>query len=165
MTEAEIQRQFYRPICTEPEIDRIFNVQNTDDYLLKLRADTAVDHMRLFRVLRNRCLRNPDNWSLTNSFDQSTFSNYVGRLRQQEKEMCSGITAGFVFSNDPNGACERTDYGDIITVSNALEYFLFYMNMAYLDFGVEVPGHVRLAAQSCHQNHAKDRSARLRHGC
>lgn len=147
MTKAELQRQFYRPICTEPEIDRIFDVQNTDDYLLKLRADTAVDHMRLFRVLRNRCLRNPDNWSLTNSFDQSTFSNYVARLPQQEKAMCSGVTAGFVFSNDPNGACERTQYGDIITVSNSLEYFLFYMNTAYLDFGVDVPGHVRLAAQ------------------
>jgi len=61
--------------------------------------------------------------------------------------MCSDITGGLVFSNDPNGACERTDYGDIITVSSALEYFLFFMNMAYLDFGVEVPSHVRVAAQ------------------
>ena len=46
-------RQLYRPVCNEAEIDRIFDVRNGADHLLKLRANTIVDHMRLFRVYRN----------------------------------------------------------------------------------------------------------------
>lgn len=147
MDEQPIQRQFYRPICSEAEIDRIFDVKNTADYLLKLRADTAVDHMRLFRVLRNRYLNNPTGWTLTGGINDKGFKQYASSLDPGVALLCSKITAGHVFSNDPNGACMRTPYGDLIIVSNSLEYFLFYMNMAYLDFGVEVPTQVRRAAQ------------------
>lgn len=40
MNELEIQKQFFRPICNEFEIERIFNVQNSEDLLLKIRAET-----------------------------------------------------------------------------------------------------------------------------
>lgn len=68
-TPIEIQKLFYRPICNEEEIDRIFNIQNAQDYLLKLRADTIVDHMRLFRVYRNKAIEQGDKWSLEKSFE------------------------------------------------------------------------------------------------
>jgi hypothetical protein len=45
----EFEKHFFRPVCNEQEIERIFNVKNANDYLLKLRAETIVDHMRLFR--------------------------------------------------------------------------------------------------------------------
>lgn len=56
MDELEIQKTFFHPICNKSEIDRIFNVQCAADHLLKLRAETIVDHMRLYRVYRNKAL-------------------------------------------------------------------------------------------------------------
>lgn len=147
MDESEIQKQFYRPICSEEEIDRLFSVKTSDDYLLRLRADTAVDHMRIFRVLRNRYLQSPAGWTLASAFKDHLFGEYVSLLDVDLRSKCSGITSGLIFSNDPNGACSKTPYGNVIVVSCALEYFFFYMNMAFLDFGVKVPGKVRLAAQ------------------
>ena len=64
----EIQKSFYRSICNEEEIERIFNLKSPMDYLLKLRADTIVDHMRLFRVYRNKTLAKGNDWSLENAF-------------------------------------------------------------------------------------------------
>lgn len=124
MEELEIQKMFYFPVCSKEEIERIFEVKNTADYLLKLRADTVVDHMRLFRVMRNRALRNEKDWTLTGAFNQLPFSKYVSSLPESQQKKCAPITAGFIFSNDPNGSCMRTEYGDIIVVSIALEYFL-----------------------------------------
>ena len=143
----EVQKLFYKPFCSDAEIERIFNVRNAHDYLLKLRADTIADHMRLFRVYRNRALKNPNNWSLTHSFSQKVFQRYLSLLDAESRKICKKVSAGFVFSNDPNGACIKTSYGNIVVVSNALEYFLFYMNMGHLDLGFQVPTHVRLASQ------------------
>lgn len=142
-----IQKLYYSSFCSNEEIERIFNVRNAHDYLLKLRADTIVDHMRLYRVYRNRALKNPSKWSLTQSFSQKVFQQYLALLDSRSRDICRDIPAGFVFSNDPNGACMKTPYGNIIFISNALEYFLFYMNIAHLIVGFEVPTHVRLASQ------------------
>jgi hypothetical protein len=49
MNEIEIQKMSFHPVCNKDEIERIFNVTTASDYLLKLRAETIVDHMRLFR--------------------------------------------------------------------------------------------------------------------
>ena len=48
-----MQRTWYHGICSEAEIDRILNVQNGEDYILKLRADTIADNIRLWRVYRH----------------------------------------------------------------------------------------------------------------
>jgi hypothetical protein len=147
MDAIQSERLFYFPICSNQEIDRILSVQNTDDYLLRLRANTVVDHMRLFRVMRNRCLKNEKDWNFTRSFKDEDFREYLALLPPEYKSKCEGIPAGYLFSNDPHGACRRTEYGDLIMVSNSIEYFLFYMNLSYVSFGIDVPASVRLAAQ------------------
>jgi hypothetical protein len=38
MEKIEIQKFSYRTICNETEIDRIFNIKNGADHLLKIRA-------------------------------------------------------------------------------------------------------------------------------
>ena len=76
----EIQKHFYRPICNEEEIERIFNIQNAQDYLLKLRADTIIDHMRLFRVYRNKAKEQGDKWSLERSFVSYHFTHFKNSL-------------------------------------------------------------------------------------
>jgi hypothetical protein len=142
----EFQKHFFRPVCNEQEIERVFNVKDANDYLLKLRAETIVDHMRLFRVYRNKALMDQNNWSLESSFDRSHYDAFLHHLPPQDQERCRATTHGNIFSNDPNGSIFATDYGPIITISDSLRFFLKFMHLALLDFGGTVPTHVRLNA-------------------
>lgn len=146
MDNIVIQRQFFRPICNEQEIDRIFNVQNASDYLLKLRAETIVDHMRLFRVYRNKALSNPEQWSLERSFTTSHFQRFLASIDRDEQSKCSAVTFGNIFSNDPNGIIFSSEYGPIITLSEALHFFLKFAHLALLSFESDVPSRVRFNA-------------------
>jgi len=156
-----IEKQFYRPVCNEAEIDRIFNVKDATDYLLKLRADTIVDHMRLFRVYRNYALANEGKWSLEQSFKTQHYTNFFNKLDKEKKELCSDITFGNIFSNEPNGQIFRTDYNPIITICDSLRFFFKFMNLGLMDFGKRIPAHVshnsiRIALRVMLQSEALD---------
>jgi len=146
MDEIEIKKISFFPICNKREIERIFNVRNAKDYLLKLRAETIVDHMRLFRVYRNKALINEKNWSLERSFDMSHYDAFLRGLPYEINRMCMKTTFGNIFSNDPNGSIFKTDYGLIITISDSLRFFLKFMHLALLEFRTDVPPHVRMNA-------------------
>lgn len=142
----DIKKQFFRPICNEREIERIFNVKNAKDYLLKLRAETIVDHMRLFRVYRNKALANEKNWSLENSFTSYHYSNFKSNLPDDLRIKCDEITYGNIFSNEPNGLIFKTEYGVISTLSDSLRYFIEFMNLGLLNFKKKVPIKIQLNA-------------------
>lgn len=144
MNEMDIQKWAYRPVCNTSEIDRIFNVSNANDYLLKLRADTIVDHMRLFRVYRNKANSHGVGWSLEQSFDNSHYERFLEKLSPDHKQHCEKVTYGDIFSNDPNGMIFGTEYGVVTTVSESLKYFLKFCHLAILDFKSKVPMRVRL---------------------
>jgi len=89
MNDIDFERIQYFPICNQQEIERILNIRNAQDYLLKLRANTIVDHMRLFRVYRNKAITNEKNWSLEKS--QGTFlskSQFVILFNQTTNSFC-----------------------------------------------------------------------------
>lgn len=146
MEEVSIEHQkvFYNPVCNKEEIERIFSIQTPKDYLLKLRADTIVDHMRLFRVYRNRALANELNWSLEKSFATSHYKNFLKNLNSDKKRLCKATTYGNVFSTEPNGAVYNNEYGNIITISDSLQYFFKFMNLGLLEFGKAVPFEIAL---------------------
>lgn len=144
MNESVIKRQFFRPVCNEHEIDRIMNVKNASDYLLKLRADTIVDNMRLFRVYRNKAKTTPNNWSLEKSFNMSHFRCFLDHVEPDVARSCNKVTFGNIFSNDPNGTIFATDYGPLMTVSEALSFFLKFANLALLDFDTNIPLFIRM---------------------
>lgn len=146
MDDIEIQRQFFRPVCSEQEIDRIFNVHNATDYLLKLRAETIIDHMRLFRVYRNKALADPVRWSLERSFSTSHFQRFLDSIDQDATRACSAVTFGNMFSNEPNGTIFTTRFGPIITISESLGFFLKFAHLSLMEFGSEIPQHVRFNA-------------------
>lgn len=139
----EFEKHFFRPVCNEQEIDRIFNVRNAKDYLLRLRAETIVDHMGLLRVYRNKALMDENNWSLEGSFDCSHYDAFLHHLPPEDERRCRATTYGNIFTNDPNGAIFATDYGPIITISDSLRFLFKFMHLALLDFGGTVPTHVR----------------------
>jgi hypothetical protein len=143
MDDSVIQRQFFRPICSSPEIDRIFNVTNAADYLLKLRAETIVDHMRLFRVYRNKALLNEKSWSLEGSFSDLHYKAVLAKLPPFARALCRPITFGDIFSNDPNGMIFPTEHGPVTTISEALKFFLEFSHLALLDSSTNVPPNIR----------------------
>ncbi len=142
----DIQKDFFHPICNKDEIERVFNVRNAQDYLLKLRAETIVDHMRLFRVYRNKALIDEKNWSLETSFDTFHYNEFLKKLDDRNSVKCKEITFGNIFSNDPNGTIFKSKFGPIITISDSLRFFLKFMHLALLSFQTEVPDHVRINA-------------------
>lgn len=137
---------FFFPVCNKTEIERIFNVATAKDYLLKLRAETIVDHMRLFRVYRNKALANEGHWSLEQSFGAEHFLAYLAALSHENRTRCQDITYGNMFSNDPNGTIFASPYGPIITISESLEFFLTFAHLALMTFECDVPTHVRANA-------------------
>ncbi len=143
MIEIEHQKVFYYPVCNKSEIERIFNVENASDYLLKLRADTIVDHMRLFRVYRNKANAYGGNWSLEKSFNNGHYERFLDKLSSGDREACREVTYGDIFSNDPNGMIFSTDHGVVTTISDSLKYFLKFCHLAVLDFRSTVPLQVR----------------------
>lgn len=147
MDQDAIMKGFYMSLCSSEEIERIFNVSSASDYLLKIRADVTVDHTRIYRVFRQRMINAGENWSFNDYFDTKPFRNYIKHLADKDYKEANELTAGFVFCNKPNGVIEKTEFGNIITISESLRYFLYFMNLAILDYGeTDVPQDVRSAA-------------------
>lgn len=150
MNPIQIQKNFYRPFCSEEEIDRIFSVSSAEDHLLKLRADAVADHMRYYRVMRRRMSNSGDAWNFTESFHHPMFQEYTDRLVNNGYLPINGAPippSGLIYATEANGICMATDFGNLITISESLKYSLYFMNLCYLDLGVEVPNDVRWAAE------------------
>lgn len=125
---------FYYPICSQEEIKRIENIQNTDDYLLKIRADSIAYNPRFNRVFLSRYgkrKKNNQNWSITEFYKTNLFNSYINRLSPDLKNKCLNVSAGFALIKEPNGVCMKTQYGNIILVSESLQYFLYFMNIYF----------------------------------
>lgn len=140
----DLEKLFYFPVCSQEEIERIFNVQNINDYLLKLRADTIVDNMRLFRVYRNKAIANEKNWSLEKSFSTDHYDKFLHYAKPDVREKCKEVFAGNIFSTDPNGQIFSTEKGNLITICDSLNFFQKFMNLGLMDFGDRVPQNVMI---------------------
>lgn len=139
-------RFFYRPICSEKEIDRILSVQNNKDYLLRIRADTAIDNMRIMRVIMSTARKSEKNWSLSRFFNDRIFNQYLAKTNPDVISSAANLTYGYMFSKEPDGCCEITPFGNLITVSFALKYFVFYSNLSLYPYRIQIPPHVRFSS-------------------
>ena len=146
MDSDQLERLWYRAICSDHEIDRILAVADGRDHLLKLRADALVDHVRLLRVYRARARRAGSDWSFEGSFDTRHFERFLESLPPDARNECNGVTYGNFFSNDPGGQIQPTEYGPIVTISESIQYFLKFMHLALMDYSTKVPMHVRWSA-------------------
>lgn len=143
--EKELQKIFYFPVCNNNEIDRILEVKNAKDYLLRLRANTVVDNMRLYRVYRNYAIINEStDWTFEKSFSSSHYESFISLLDIEDQKKCKELTFGNIFSNEANGMIFKTKYGTIVTISDALRYFLKFSHLALMDFSDIVPWHVKM---------------------
>lgn len=129
---------WFYPICTKSEIIRLLNPKNCNDILLYRQADYIIKHCRTWRVFlkRKEIWENKNRiWSLTDFYNQhKNFSNYLNILKPHINRQCKSVESGFIFMVEPNGVCEKTEFGNIIYLSESLSYFLFYMNLTFLEF-------------------------------
>lgn len=144
LTDEEYAKIFYGPFCSNDEIRRLISVQNGYDYLLKLRADTVADHMRLFRVYRNKARATPQGWTFEGSFDDQHFKKFISLMPPQDRKLAKLLTFGNIFSTNPNGEIFLTQYGPVITICDSLRYFIRFMNLGILNFDREIPMKIRV---------------------
>jgi hypothetical protein len=141
------QASKYRPFCNEKEISRILNVNSAEDYLLKTRADAVYNNPRINRVITQRQNKYKEKWNFTNHFSKEEFNYCLDLLSEDDKFKLSNVPMGFIFTNEANGACMPTDFGNIIVISESLKYFLFFMNLCFIKFdNGEVPPDIVFAA-------------------
>lgn len=122
------EEMFFYPLCNKDEIKRIFNPQTANDYLLKLRAENIADDIRLHRLYVT-IRKKHENWNFSKYIDSTLFDDYLSRIYKKIKNQCNDIPHGIVHLTEPNGFCEKTPYGNIIVISEALKFFLYYMNL------------------------------------
>lgn len=120
---------FFYPFMDKKEIKQIFKIESASDYLLRLRAEQVENDMRLKRTFSKLKKRIGDKWSFTNYFESTQFRKYLKYLKQERKRFCTNIPHGTIHSNEANGMCFQTPFGNIIVLSYALRHFLFYMNV------------------------------------
>jgi hypothetical protein len=146
MNESTVSYIPYIGFLNKEQISRVMNIQNSKDYLLKQRADIILDKIRIHRVIKKRQYYSKD-WDFEAHFDETPFINYLKLLEYDDYENIEKITYGYIFCDDPNGRIIQTDYGNIVTVSESLRYFLYFMNLCFLTFdSIDVPVDVRHSA-------------------
>lgn len=120
---------YYQPICNADDIERILNPKNSSDLLLGVRANTVLDKPRLLRVFRTR-FNNSPNLSISSYYEKNDKNTmYLQHLSKGNRAKLIDIPAGSALIDRMNAACIKTEFGNMIVVSEALEYFLYYMNI------------------------------------
>jgi hypothetical protein len=135
---SEEERYFY-PLCTKEEIDKVFSPKTAKDYLLKLRAENISDNIRLHRVFISIRKSFGESWNFSDYIDSRLFEEYLDFLPSHLRKQCEIIPHGVVHLRDANGFCMKTPKGNILVVSEALQYFLYYMNLFMLGGQLGVP--------------------------
>ena len=137
---------WYHGICSPEEISRILNVQNANDYVLKLRADIIADNARLYRVFLNLSRKYGKEWSLEKYFTSYSYINIKNSMDVELRRICDKVAYGSIISSDPNGLIFESEYGTISTYSISLKYFSYYSSLALLELDGKVPFNVRFQA-------------------
>lgn len=127
---------FFYPFMNKDEILAAFNINSSEDYLLRLRAEQVENNARLKRTLSKLKKHLGDKWSFRNYFDSKQYQFYLRNLCSEKRIKCKKIPHGTIHSSEANGMCLKTKYGNIIVLSYALRSFLYYMNVFY--FGDEL---------------------------
>lgn len=138
------EKWWYAPLCNQEQINRIFYPTNAMDYILKVQANSILDNMRLTRVMYARMNSNKKSWNIESQFDDTLYKCFKKEVDDDTKRLIDQVTCGFVYDNDSNGYCVKSEFGNVILISEALKKFLYYMNLNYYDLGGDsVPPDVR----------------------
>lgn len=127
-----LEDSLYYPICTAKEVARLKELKSAHDYLLMVRAKAIVDAPRMLRVMAKRRMRWDKmgrNWSLTAFYETMNrpAKAYVARLPRKDQSVIRGTPFGFSAVLEANAVCMRSLVGDVITVSESLRQFYYFV--------------------------------------
>ena len=147
--DLNLERNWFHRICSPSELERILNVQNADDYVLRLRAEIIADDIRLYRVFLHKVREYEQKgwkWSLEKYFRAYNYIDVLNLLDPEKQKICREVSFGAIISNEPNGLIFDTPYGICSTYSTSLEYFSRFSMLALLELDDRVPMQVRVQA-------------------
>jgi hypothetical protein len=141
LTEEET---FFIGFCAKSEIIRLRSLKTAHDYLLRIRAHAIVDKMRAYRVMLARKQKYTSNgkpWSLSNYYHSKDYyhKSYIGRLFPRDSKRLKKLPAGLAFIQEANAICMRSLLGDVVIVSESLEYFYYFMTIAFYGANFSIP--------------------------
>lgn len=146
------EETFYIPFCSKKEILRLREIKNNHDSLLRIRAESIVNSVRAVRIMQQRKKifeekrRIP--WSLTNYYHTHDHfhKSYINSIHKKSGNRLRAIPAGLFLSSEVNAMCIKTFTGDVITCSESLQYFYYFMSIGILCHEHEIPPFDRIIA-------------------
>ena len=135
---SDLQQQIrysYLSFCSFDEVERIVAPSDESDFLLQTRADSVSSNIRIFRTFQKRASSIKDSeWTLSSQFDDSIFKLFKNEVAVKYLSRIDEILYGTIYSDCPNGFIEQTNFGLRIIISEALNFFLYFMNLGFYNF-------------------------------
>ncbi|MDP9049214.1 MAG: hypothetical protein M3O31_00605 [Acidobacteriota bacterium] len=146
MSALDMRKHSFRPVCTQAEIDRIFDPKDATDHLLALRGNYIVDHMRIFRYFLRRFRAQRAGYSLERNFPSHHYAAYLKTLPVADRQRLTAVAYGDVFTAEADGEIFNSPFGPIVTISRSIKYFLEYGGLALRRLHRHIPIDVRFRA-------------------
>ena len=138
------EETFFIGFCAKSEIIRLRSLKTPYDYLLRVRAYAIVDEMRAYRVMlarKREYTANGKPWSLSGYYHSRDYyhKSYINRLFPRDSKRLRRLPAGLAFIQEANAICMRSLLGDVVVVSESLEYFYYFMTIAFYGENFSIP--------------------------
>jgi hypothetical protein len=139
------------PFCSKPEIIRLRSLKNSYDYLLRVRAHAIADSPRAVRVMvarKQKYTANGKPWSLSQFYHSKDYyhKSYIDRLASGNRKRLKGLPTGLAFVQEANAICLRSLLGELVIVSESLEFFYYFMSIAFYGEALSIPMQDRVNA-------------------
>lgn len=119
----------YSGICSVEDYKKIITLNSPYDHLLKIRADSILDNMRVYRVFQNR-FKKAQGMTLSKWYARNDRVNtYLSYLSKGNQVKLGSVPIGTAMLQKPNAVCMRVDKSNIIIISEKLMYALYFFNI------------------------------------
>lgn len=122
--------------CSKKEIIRLRSIKGPYDYLLRLRANAISESPRAVRVMSSRREKYEEggrSWSLSHYYHSKDYHHkaYIKLLNKKNRKKLKKVPSGLAYINEINALCIKSLAGDVVLVSESLEYFYYFMTIAF----------------------------------
>jgi len=133
LTDKEME--FYE-FCSKKEIIRLRSINGPHDYLLRLRANAISGAPRAVRVMASRRRKYEESgrpWSLSHYYHTKDYhhKSYIKLLEKKNSQRVKSVPSGLAYIEEVNALCIKSLAGDVVLVSESLEYFYYFMTIAF----------------------------------
>jgi len=130
------EEAFFYDFCSRKEILRLRELGSAHDYLLRIRANAIADSPRAIRVIiaRRKTFESTGRkWTLSHYYHSKDFhhKSYISLLQRANAKKLKSIPSGLAFITEANAVCVRSLVGDVVIASESLEYFYYFMTLAF----------------------------------